>query len=228
MNALQAWRARRAAASQAPLAKRWVLIDTETSGLDLRRDRLIALAGVGIELRDGRPRLSVADSFELVLDCPPEVELDAVARRNILLHGVGRGEQRQGLPLDEGLRRLQAWVAGAPCLAFHAAFDATMLERACRQVLGRGWSLPWLDLALLARALHPELPHRELDDWLAHFELVAGQRHRASSDAWVSAELLQRLWPAWMAGAEGRGPWAQAQLWLQARRWALGQSPNEF
>ncbi len=217
---LNDWQQSRAAQRHAETAKRWVLIDTETSGLDLASDRLIALAGVGIALDGGRPRLSLADSFELVLDCPPDLQLDEVARRNILLHGVGRGEQHRGLPLDEGLRRLIAWVDGAPCLAFHAAFDASMLERACRESLGRGWSLPWLDLAVIARSLYPELPHRTLDDWLAHFGLAAAQRHRASSDAWVSAELLQLLWPRWMAGANGRSPWVQAQLWLEARRWA--------
>lgn len=216
---LSGWQQRQQALRDAQTATRWVLIDTETSGLDLRRDRLIALAGVGIELRDGRPRLSVADSFELVLDCPPELALDAVARRNILLHGVGRGAQRQGLPLDEGLRRLQTWVAGAPCLAFHAAFDATMLERACREAMGTGWTPPWLDLAVMARLLHPELPHRSLDDWLQHFGLQIGQRHRASSDAWASAELLQCLWPRWMAAAEPGSAWAQAQALMTARRW---------
>jgi hypothetical protein len=54
---------------------------------------------------------------------------------------------------------------------------------------------------------------------LAHFQLAAGQRHRASSDAWASAELLQCLWPAWMREGATLRPWAQAQQWLAARRW---------
>jgi DNA polymerase-3 subunit epsilon len=213
------WQARRRAARQADAATRWVVIDTETSGLDMVNDRLIALAGVAVEIGSGRPSVRVADSFEVVLACPPGLQLDEVARRNILLHGVGRGEQREGPPLGEGLRRLRDWVAGAPCLAFHAAFDATMLDRACRAELDQGWPEPWLDLAVLARALHPELPHRHLDEWLAHFQLAAGQRHRASSDAWASAELLQCLWPAWMREGATLRPWAQAQQWLAARRW---------
>ena len=220
MNALQAWRARRAAASQAPLAKRWVLIDTETSGLDPSRDRLIAVAGVAIALRGGgAPVLALCDSFELVFECPPGLVLDEVARRNILLHGVGRGEQRRGLPLGEGLRRLIDWVAGAPCLAFHAGFDAEVLERACRSELAQPWIPPWLDLAVLARVLHPGTSLRTLDDWIAHYGLQVGQRHSAASDAWVSAELLQQLWPRWMAGAGDTPAWTQAQRQIDARRW---------
>jgi DNA polymerase III subunit epsilon len=213
------WQARRAAEKHAETATRWVVIDTETSGLDMVSDRLIALAGVAVDVSGAQPAVGVADSFELVLECPPDLQLDEVARRNILLHGVGRGEQRGGLPLPQGLRLLRDWVAGAPCLAFHAKFDASMLDRACRAELGHAWPEPWLCLAVLARALHPDLPHRHLDDWLLHFQLEVGQRHRASSDAWATAELLQRLWPAWMAGDSPLAPWAQAQQWLEARRW---------
>lgn len=219
MGLLANWQARRAAERSADAALRWVVIDTETSGLDMVNDRLIALAGVAVALDGGRPSVRVADSFEVVLACPPGLQLDAVARRNILLHGVGRGEQREGPPLAEGLQRLRAWVDGAPCLAFHAAFDATMLDRACRAELGQAWPEPWLDLAVLARALHPELPHRHLDEWLQHFQLAAGQRHRASSDAWATAELLQCLWPAWMREGARLHPWAQARQWIAARRW---------
>ncbi|MBN8505423.1 MAG: 3'-5' exonuclease [Burkholderiales bacterium] len=213
------WKARRAAEQQAREATRWVVIDTETSGLDMVNDRLIALAGVAVDVSGRQPCVRVADSFEVVLACPPDLQLDEVARRNILLHGVGRGEQRGGLELRDGLLRLREWMAGAPCLAFHAKFDATMLDRASRSELGRPWPEPWLDLAVLARVLHPDLPHRHLDDWLTHFQLDVGQRHRASSDAWATAELLQCLWPAWMGGEKPLAPWAQAQQWLEARRW---------
>ena len=122
------WRARRQAAQGADRATRWVLIDTETSGLDVTQDRLIAMAGVAIDIASGKPVLRLADSLELVLRCPDGIALDEVARHNILLHGVGRGEQDQGLEPAEGLRRLRHWVNGAPCLAFHAAFDATVLD----------------------------------------------------------------------------------------------------
>jgi DNA polymerase-3 subunit epsilon len=217
---LKNWQASRAATQAAATATRWVVIDTETSGLDPLNDRLIAMAGVAVDIGHGAPRLAVADSFEVVLRCPPEVQLDDMARRNILLHGVGRGEQGQGLEMADGLQRLRQWVNGAPCLAFHADFDATFLDRACRRELGQAWPEPWLDLALVARALYPELPHRQLDDWLSHFQLAAAQRHRASSDAWVTAELMQCLWPRWMGDTQPKPPWQQAQLWLAARRWS--------
>lgn len=207
------WWQRRRQQREAAQARRWVVIDTEASGLDPARDRLIALAGVAVHLDDGVPRLRPADSFEAVLQAPEGVALDAVARHNILLHGVGRGAQRQGLPLQDGLRQLQEFCAGAPCLAFHAGFDAELLARASAQ----RFTGPWLCLAVLARCLYPELAHRTLDDWLQHFGLAAAQRHRASSDAWATAELLQCLWPRWRA--LGPQPWAEAQHLVRNQRW---------
>ncbi len=223
MSLWQNWLDRRRAQQAAGVATRWVVIDTETSGLDMQLDHVIAAAAVAVTLEAGRPQISVSDSFEVVLTCPPGVVLDEVARRNILLHGVGRGEQGSGQAPNVGLQQLLKFVDGAPCLAFHAAFDAHMLSRACRDHLGQAWTLPWLDLAVMARALHPELPHRHLDDWVQHFGLQVGQRHRASSDAWVTAELLLRLWPAWRQMAGVSAPWPAAQALLKARH-HLGQT----
>jgi DNA polymerase III subunit epsilon len=211
------WFRQRRIQQEAAKATRWIVIDTEASGLDPKRDRLIALAAVAVHLQDGRPRLRPTDSFEVVLHAPPQLQLDAVARQNILLHGVGRGAQRQGLPLRDGLQQLLDFADGAPCLAFHAGFDAELLQRAQRESQGSDWPLPWLCLAVMARRLHPELPHRQLDDWLAHFRLEAGTRHRASSDAWAAAELLQCLWPRWRS--LGPQPWAEGQRLVREQRW---------
>ena len=220
----QDWRDARALEQAAPLARRWVLIDVETSGLDMLRDRLIAVAGVALHWQGdwgrARPALRVADSLEIVLRAPAGLALDEVARRNILLHGIGRGEQGQGQAPEQALQALRQFVDGAPCLGFHAAFDAGMLDREWRRQTGRPWPAAWLDLAVLARALYPEWPERRtLDDWLDAFGLAASQRHRASADAWASAELLQCLWPRWHSLAGGRPPWTVARELLAARRW---------
>lgn len=224
LQAWQDWRDGRTREQAAATARRWVLIDVETSGLDMLRDRLIAVAGVALHWQgdwaSGRPQLRVADSLEIVLRAPEGLVLDEVARRNILLHGIGRGEQGQGMAPEQALQALLKFVDGAPCLAFHAAFDAGMLDREWRRQTGRPWPAAWLDLAVLARALYPEWTERRtLDDWLDAFGLAASQRHRASADAWVSAELLQCLWPRWRSLAAGRPPWTVARELLAARRW---------
>ena len=47
---------------------RWVVLDVETTGLDIHHDELLAIAGVAVQLQDGTaPRIALHDSFEAVL-----------------------------------------------------------------------------------------------------------------------------------------------------------------
>jgi len=199
---------------------RWVVLDVESSGLDVRSDRLLAIAAMGVHFDGGRPRLQVADSFEVVLRQP---EATAPAdKANILLHGIGVGAQREGVDAAEALAAFARWVGASPLIAFHAAFDRAMLDRACRAA-----GLPvlpasaWLDLAPLAAVLHPGVRAKALDDWLAHFGIVCAIRHQAASDTLATAELLLRLWPALRRALPKPGLRA-AQALADAQRWMPG------
>lgn len=194
--------------------RRWVVVDVESSGLDPARDRLLAIAAVALHRSGGRPGIALADSFELVLRQPP----GAVDKANILVHGVGLGAQRAGTEPALAWAAFERWVGRAPLLAFHAAFDRTLIDRAMRAALGRRLANPWLDVAALAAALHPERPERSLDDWLAHFGLHCLVRHQAASDALVTAELLLRLGPA-LQRQQVRDDWAELCAAADGLRW---------
>ncbi len=88
-----------------------------------------------------------------------------------------------------------AFVGDSPLLAFHAPFDERMLARALKDSLGHTLQHPFLDVAELAPMLCPDASLREagLDDWTAHFGLQVGERHHASADALVTAELAMLL-----------------------------------
>ncbi len=182
-----------AGAQAEPSPQRWVVVDVETTGLDMRHDRLLAIAAVALRL-DGQatPRIDLADSFEAVL----RQDATLVDKDNILLHGIGVGEQRAGAPPDAVLAAFAQWLGDAPLLAFHAVFDQTMIYRALKDSLARTLANPWLDLEPVAEVLHPEVGGRALDDWLLHFGIDCAVRHQAAADALATAELLLRLWPA--------------------------------
>jgi len=195
-------------------ATRWVVVDVETSGLDLQHDRLLAVAAIALQLRvDAAPRIDLADSFEAVLRQQP-LPAD---KDNILLHGIGVGEQAAGQPAREVLEAFERWLADAPLIAFHAAFDQTMIGRAMQSTLGRTLAAPWLDLEPVADALHPEVGGQALDDWLAHFGIDCAVRHQAAADTLATAELLLRLWPA--ARRQRCTSFADLQRLAVQRRW---------
>lgn len=174
--------------ASAPPAKagsqRWVVIDVETSGMDRVRDRLVSIGAVAVHDR----RIVIADSLELTLG-----HAQASTRENILLHGIGEEAQRRGLEPKQAMARFLDYAGDAPLLAFHAGFDMGFLRRAASVWLGVPIGNLWIDMAQLAKALHPGIDAQGLDDWLEHFDIAVEQRHNASADALATAMLFLRL-----------------------------------
>jgi DNA polymerase-3 subunit epsilon len=198
-------------------AARAVVLDVESSGLDPERDDLLAIAAVGVERRGSRVVIRPGDSFDVVLrresGAPPD-------KSNILLHGIGAGAQRAGIEAAEALEAFADHAGTALLIGFHVAFDRRMIERASRAVGRPRPANRWLDLADLAPVLHPGVRATALDDWLALYGITVAQRHAAASDAWATAELLQRLWLR--AADQGVRDWRALAALAATRRWLPG------
>ena len=205
--------ARRGQPKRAVDDARWVVLDVESSGLDARADRLLAIAAIAVRREGPRLHIVPGDSFEVVLH-----HAAALADKpNILVHGIGVAAQRAGVEPRAALRAFERFIGHSPLIAFHAAFDRALLLRACDAALGRRPPNPWLDLEPLAAVLHPQLRLRSLDEWLAQLQIHCAQRHQAAADTLATAELLQKLWPA--AQRElGSGAGFAATCRLAARR----------
>ena len=205
--------------TRAPDAGRWVVLDVESSGLDVRRDRLLAIAAIAVRVDGGRARIELADSFEVVLQQPQTGA--GPDRQNILLHGIGVGAQRAGVERRQALRAFADYAGSSPLLAFHAAFDRAMIDRACQ---AEGLPVPrhgWLDLEPLAAVLKPQIRARSLDEWMQALGIRCAVRHQAAADTLATAELLLKLWPALKAELPSPSFRAVAALAAQ-RRWLPG------
>ncbi|HEX6020147.1 MAG TPA: 3'-5' exonuclease [Burkholderiaceae bacterium] len=192
---------------------RWVVLDVEASGLDAANDSLLAIAAIAVHVAAGHACIVLADSFEAVLrqpHAPPD-------RANILLHGIGVGRQRAGAEPAAALGAFVRFAARSPLVAFHAAFDRTLIERHLRLAGLPTPDNPWLDLAPLAAVLHPEVRAHALDDWMAHFGIRCAQRHQAAADTLATAELLLHLWPRLRAQLPRPGIAAARKLAAQQR-----------
>ena len=166
-----------------PLADvRWVVVDTETSGLDASRDRLLSVGALGV--RDGRVLLAESLHRTIRQNAPSAPE-------NIVIHGIGADAQLAGDLAADALTALSAFFQGGQPVGFNASFDEEVLRRTA-QPLGLRLPRGWLDLALLAPALEPQQARtrRSLDDWLDLWGIRAQPRHDALADALATAELL--------------------------------------
>lgn len=192
---------------------RWVMLDVETSGLDPRHDRLLAIAAMALRVDWANKRLAVdlGDSFEVVLR-----QDEFSSKDNILLHGIGVQRQREGVVPDQALRAFSAYAGNSPLLAFHAAFDQTMISRYSRQYLGEALPNDWLDIEHLCAVTHETVRARALDEWMAFFNIHCAVRHQAAADTLAECEVLQRIWPKVAAQCAS---WADVRRLAARHRW---------
>lgn len=163
-------------------AQRWVVLDLETTGLNLNRDQVLSIGAVVIE--DGA--IDLGQQFERTLH-----RHDHKPGPSVLIHGLSPSAIAAGSAPAQALLDLMVFIGDSPLLAFHAGFDQRMLSRALKESLGYRLQHPFFDVAELAPLLNPNVVLRDagLDDWTACFGLQAQERHHASADAQVTAEL---------------------------------------
>ncbi|MAZ08826.1 MAG: hypothetical protein CMN90_04045 [Sutterellaceae bacterium] len=183
-----------------PNPDRWVVLDVESSGLNPKKDRLISIAATAIVFdAQRRPRISLTDTFEVVIKQPPEIvdmiEFEAIDKNNILIHGIGIGAQQKGVKAEVALSEFLRYVGHSPLIAFHSWFDEILINKALRKVLGRTTHRHWLDLEHLAAVLHKENHQLPLDVWMQRYGIECEQRHQAAADVLATAQLLMKLWP---------------------------------
>jgi len=166
--------------------ERWVVVDVETSGMDVDSDAVISIGAVAIV----EGRVMPGDSLEIIVQ-----QATASSRENILVHGVGAQAQLSGTDPPHAVGAFLNYVGRAPMLAFHAPFDRRFLGRVIKHYVNQPFDNPWLDLAELAPALEPRLGLKSLDEWLRHFGIPIAVRHSAASDAFATALLMARLLP---------------------------------
>lgn len=197
--------------------QRWVVLDLETTGLNLHKDRVLSIGAVVIE--DGA--IDFAQQFERTLQCR-ELKISP----SVLIHGLAPSAIAAGSDPAEALLELMEFIGDSPVLAFHAPFDQHMLGRALKEHLGHKLQHVFLDVADIAPLVCPQAQIREagLDDWIEWFKLEVFERHNASADALATAELALILF------SRARAQQIHSPLNLQQRlsQWKRRQQAPSF
>lgn len=98
----------------------YVSLDCETTGLDTRRDEIVAVAAVVVRGN----RILTSRRFEAVVR--PE---SAPTATSIKVHGLRSRDLAAGRPMRDVLPELLAFIGSRPLLGYYIDFDARMLDR---------------------------------------------------------------------------------------------------
>lgn len=163
-----------------------VALDLETTGLDVRRDRVVqvgAIAMLGPKILD-QPRL------DCLID--PGVPIPETATR---IHGLGDADVDGAIGFGACVATLRELFSGRVVVGHNIWFDLAVLRYEAERA-GVPWhDPPALDLAPLVGALERSLPDLGLESIAGLLGVTIKGRHRAIGDAMAAAEIFSRLLP---------------------------------
>lgn len=185
--------------STALLALPLLLMDTETTGLDPTRDRLVSVAAFAWRGREAEP-----DMLDVLVNPGQPIPHSSTA-----IHGIADGDVADLPPYEEHHRDLGALLHGRIAFGHRIAFDLAILAAESRRARLH-WTPPAsLCLADLAATVLPEVLAGDLDALARHFDVTIEGRHSARGDALAVGAIWLRLLP--LLAERGIRHWGEAR-----------------
>jgi len=169
---------------------RFVVLDSETTGLDARKDRIVTIGAIAVVNHE----ILIEDAFEALL----KVTHNSSA---VTVHGVTREESRAGLDEPEALEQFLKYLGDGVIVGHHIGHDVETFNTGYERHFGfrlKNPSLDTMDLTLNlerdgAFAGREAIRQFTLDSLCALFNIIPHDRHTAAGDAFMTALVFQRL-----------------------------------
>jgi DNA polymerase-3 subunit epsilon len=169
---------------------RFVVLDSETTGLDPRKDRIVTIGAIAVVNHE----ILIEDAFEALL----KVTHNSSA---VTVHGVTREESRAGLDEPEALEQFLKYLGDGVIVGHHIGHDVETFNTGYERHFGfrlKNPSLDTMDLTLNlerdgAFAGREAIRQFTLDSLCALFNIIPHDRHTAAGDAFMTALVFQRL-----------------------------------
>ncbi|RME43585.1 MAG: hypothetical protein D6791_15115 [Chloroflexi bacterium] len=162
---------------------RFVVIDVETTGTNLRRDEIVEMAAAVYE-----DQQMVEPPFHRLV-CPVRGYIPRAASR---VHGIYYEDVENAPHIAQVLPEFLDYIDDDILVGHNISrFDNRFIDKACAECFeGKGFHPHYVDTLRLARRLIPGLPRYSLEALLKTLELGEVVEHRAQADLMQTAELF--------------------------------------
>jgi len=179
-----------AAPDSAPIADvRFVVLDCELTGLDPQTAKIVSVGAVSVENNE----IVLADSFDRLV----RIYFNTSA---VTVHGVTREQSQSGRRVEDVMEDLLDYLGPAVIVGHHIGFDLAALNAVARHFFKIELPNRSMDTMRLALALErvgaldtEERSDFSLDGLLQRFSIEPHDRHTAAGDAFLTAQVFQRL-----------------------------------
>ncbi|WP_299524178.1 PolC-type DNA polymerase III [uncultured Lutibacter sp.] len=157
---------------------RFVVFDTETTGLETSTDRLLSIGAISIF----NNVIDVSDSFEVYL------KQDEFKSETVEIHGILKDGNLLKLSEAEALEQFINYLGNAVLVAHHTAFDIEMINVALKRLNFPNLKNKSIDTGMLYKKLDGKKDtHFSLDILCNEFNIPKHDRHTSSGDAFITA-----------------------------------------
>lgn len=176
-----------------------IVLDTETTGLDYTKERMVEFAAVRLE--NGK----VKDEFQTLINPQQHIRKSSIA-----IHGITQEMVADAPTEEEIMPKILEFIGDYPIVAHNAIFDYMFLNEASMRVFGKGIENPRIDTQQMFKEVYPELESHGLEALTNKFNVELTNHHRAMADTMGLALAYPKL----------------KKLYLQKYDWEVKQLDN--
>ena len=176
-----------------------IVLDTETTGLDYTKEKMVEFAGIRLE--NGK----VKDTFQTLINPKQHIRKSSIA-----IHGITQDMVEDAPTENDVMPKIIEFIGDYPIVAHNAIFDYTFLNEASLRVTGKALENPRIDTQQMFKEVYPELESHGLEALTNKFNVELNNHHRAMADAMGLALAYPKL----------------KKLYLQKYDWEVKQLDN--
>ncbi|MAM17758.1 MAG: DNA polymerase III subunit epsilon [Gramella sp.] len=168
---------------------RFVVFDTETTGLDPNEDRILSIGAVSVK----NFQIDISENLELYL------QQDFFNPESVKIHGLIQNEKFEKISEEKAIEQFLDYSHGSVLVAHHAGFDVKMINRALKRMGLPKLRNKVLDTGMMYKKnrLITNLIDRDkvysLDEIAEAYNIDLVDRHTATGDAFITALVFLKL-----------------------------------
>ncbi|MFV8224290.1 PolC-type DNA polymerase III [Christiangramia aquimixticola] len=168
---------------------KFVVFDTETTGFDHDKDRILSIGAVIIR----KNAIDIKENFEIFL------EQTTFNPDTVKIHGLIKNEKFEKVTEMEALQQFLGYIENSVLVAHHAGFDKKMINKALERNGLPRLKNRFLDTAIMynkTRIFTNFIDQNKvfgLDEIAEDYNIELTDRHTASGDAFITALIFLKL-----------------------------------
>lgn len=148
-----------------------IVLDTETTGLDYTKEKLVEFAAVRLE--NGK----IKDEFQTLINPQQHIRKSSIA-----IHGITQEMVADAPTESEAIPKILEFMGDYPMVAHNAIFDYSFINEATKRVTGHGINNERIDTQQMFKEVFPDLESHGLNALTEKFKVDLTNRHRAMGD----------------------------------------------